>query len=277
MLHRCSALNWIRGNYKGECDVPSLLGKLEGFGTLVCTQLLKSHEGELQYGMDDDCVICLNPLLSLRIEEDVGNHLGEEAKTVNIKNLRENQTYLFRLNLCKHMFHLDCGKRIFANNVSDGYYECPICKTINGTRIGTQPPDGTMNIIREWYKLPGFENNSSGTIVVTYHFSDGIQGQRHPNPGQLYSAASFPRITYFPDNEKGQKVVSLMKVAFERRLVFTVGQSITTGKDNVITWNGIHHKTTIHSHSHGYPDSNYLDNVLGDLRAFGIAEDEDIL
>ena len=29
------------------------------------------------------------------------------------------------------------------------------------------------------------------------------------------------------------------------KLTFTIGRSLTTGADNVITWNGIHHKTNI--------------------------------
>lgn len=52
------------------------------------------------------------------------------------------------------------------------------------------------------------------------------------------------RTGYFPDCPEGVKVVRLLKVAFDRRLVFTVGRSRTTGADNVVTWNDVHHKTT---------------------------------
>ena len=35
----------------------------------------------------------------------------------------------------------------------------------------------------------------------------------------------------------------MLKIAFERKLVFTIGNSRTTGAEGVITWNDIHHKT----------------------------------
>ena len=102
-----------------------------------------------------------------------------------------------------------------------------------------------MNVSKSSFKLPGYENSSAGTIVVTYHFSNGIQGPRHPNPGHTYYASSFPRTAYFPDNDQGNKVVRLMKTAFDRKLIFTVGRSVTPGQDNIITWKGILHKTRI--------------------------------
>jgi len=35
----------------------------------------------------------------------------------------------------------------------------------------------------------------------------------------------------------------MLKTAFEQRLIFTIGQSRTSGEENVLTWNDIHHKT----------------------------------
>jgi len=51
-------------------------------------------------------------------------------------------------------------------------------------------------------------------------------------------------------------VQDLLKEAFNRKLIFTVGRSVTTGLDNQTVWNGIHHKTSLNGGaSHfGYPD-----------------------
>ncbi|CAN0380565.1 unnamed protein product [Phaeothamnion confervicola] len=59
----------------------------------------------------------------------------------------------------------------------------------------------------------------------------------------------------------------------ERRLTFTVGTSITTGRSNCVVWNGVHHKTSIGggSASFGYPDPTYLDRVKEELAAKGIS------
>ncbi|MEQ2177299.1 hypothetical protein GOODEAATRI_002156, partial [Goodea atripinnis] len=150
---------------------------------------------------------------------------------------------------------------------------CPICNTFHGVYTGTQP-QGTMTVNSSLMKLPGFEK--CGTLVIQYTFPAGIQGVRlaafshcscsyvaaglelifihqgamfpslitgHPNPGVRYSSTS--RTAYLPDCAEGQKVLRLLKKAFDRRLTFTIGRSATTGLNNVITWNDIHHKTNI--------------------------------
>lgn len=71
------------------------------------------------------------------------------------------------------------------------------------------------------------------------------------------------------------QVLELLKVAWKRRLIFTVGTSSTTGESNTVVWNEIHHKTEMDTNlsGHGYPDPNYLDNVLAELAAQGVTED----
>lgn len=67
--------------------------------------------------------------------------------------------------------------------------------------------------------------------------------EEHPNPGVIYRGEK--RKAFLPDSPKGQLALKLLQLAFKRRLVFTIGYSRTTGKDNVITWNDIHHKTNL--------------------------------
>ena len=65
----------------------------------------------------------------------------------------------------------------------------------------------------------------------------------HPNPGQPYSGTR--RQAFLPDCEEGKKVCRLLRVSFDNRLTFTVGKSRTTGAENTVTWNDIHHKTSM--------------------------------
>lgn len=51
-------------------------------------------------------------------------------------------------------------------------------------------------------------------------------------------------MAYLPDCPEGNKVLTLFRKAFDQRLTFTIGTSMTTGRPNVITWNDIHHKTS---------------------------------
>ena len=82
-----------------------------------------------------------------------------------------------------------------------------------------------------------------------YYFPSGTQGQEHPNPSQRYDGTR--RTGYFPDNREGNEVLQLLRRAFDAGLVFTVGTSVTTGMQNQVTWNDIHHKTSIYGGPQG--------------------------
>ncbi|KAM8887449.1 LOW QUALITY PROTEIN: E3 ubiquitin-protein ligase DTX3L [Spinachia spinachia] len=65
----------------------------------------------------------------------------------------------------------------------------------------------------------------------------------HPSPGQPYKGAS--RTAYLPDSPEGVRTLALLRQAFDQKLIFT-GRSTTSGGDNTVTWNDIHHKTSTH-------------------------------
>lgn len=77
-----------------------------------------------------------------------------------------------------------------------------------------------------------------------------------------------------PAHRPAPQVLRLLITAWERRLIFTIGTSNTTGESDTVVWNEIHHKTEFGSNltGHGYPDANYLDNVLAELTAQGVSE-----
>lgn len=65
----------------------------------------------------------------------------------------------------------------------------------------------------------------------------------HPNPGKRYYGVS--RTAYLPNNKEGREVLALLRKAFQQKLIFTVGVSRTTGMEDQVTWNDIHHKTAV--------------------------------
>ncbi|XP_016087098.1 E3 ubiquitin-protein ligase DTX3L-like, partial [Sinocyclocheilus grahami] len=109
-----------------------------------------------------------------------------------------------------------------------------------------------------------------GTIEIYYDISSGIQTKRHPNPGNIFHGTS--RHAYLPDNREGNEVLALLQRAFDQKLIFTVGTSTTSGLENAVTWNDIHHKTNTHGgpQNYGYPDPDYLKRVKDELKAKGI-------
>lgn len=173
---------------------------------------------------------------------------------------------------CKHVLHLSCLNEQLKNQSSDALHiQCTVCGRVYGEKYGNQPP-GTM----EWKRikercLPDFPN--CGIIQIVYNIQSGIQGPDHPNPGREFYAVGFPRIAYLPDNGKGRNILELLKVAWNRRLVFTVSRSNTTGHEDVVAWN-IPHKTEIGPRpglsQFCYPDQSYLKRVLLELEALGI-------
>ncbi|KAA8591105.1 hypothetical protein FQN60_002048 [Etheostoma spectabile] len=116
---------------------------------------------------------------------------------------------------------------------------------------GTQP-EGTMTVTRRWQSLPGFELCGSNNTVS----QEGYKG-------------STSRTALLPASEEGEKVLKLLRKAFDRRLTFTIGRSVTPGLNNVITWNDIHHKTNMDVL--GYPDPEYLFRVQDELRLTGVS------
>jgi deltex-like protein len=99
-----------------------------------------------------------------------------------------------------------------------------------------------MDVSKSYPILPGY--SGCGTIEIKYTIPSGIQGPEHPHPGVYYTGAT--RLAYLPDNKEGNELLSLLRKAFEARLVFTVGRSVTTSAENVVTWNDIHHKTNMY-------------------------------
>ncbi|XP_050435921.1 protein deltex [Adelges cooleyi] len=196
-------------------------------------------------GLDSLCPFCHNPLVS-------------SANT--------NKGLVIALSQCQHRMHLACLNSILNNQPHSNqfmYIQCPICFKMYGEKRGNQPP-GAMKWTYLNRSLPGY--GSTRTIQITYEISSGIQGEEHPHPGRPFYALGFPRICYLPDTEKGRRVLSLLSKAFERRLVFTVRRSLTTGNEDVVAWNGIIHKSDFETRlPHGF-----LDECIDQLAAHGV-------
>jgi len=172
-----------------------------------------------------------------------------------------------KLSKCSdHYFHKNC----IVHCCKGGYLICPNCARTYGIRVGTQPK-GTMNVqINPVGAVPLSGYESVGTIQINYNFPGGKQGPEHQHPGLPYEGTS--RVGYLPDNEDGKEILRLLKIAWERKLIFIVGTSVTTGKEDQVVWNGIHHKTATSGgpQSFGYPDETYFQRVKAELADKGV-------
>ncbi|KAJ0006585.1 hypothetical protein NQD34_013858 [Periophthalmus magnuspinnatus] len=224
-------------------------------------EVVKRYLQKVRNPPEEDCTICMEALSGPSGYKGPGVGGISRAESVG------------RLTQCGHQYHLQCLVAMYNNGNKDGSLQCPTCKTIYGVKTGNQPP-GKMEYHVIPHSLPGHPDCKA--IRIIYNIPPGIQGPEHPNPGKPFTARGFPRHCYLPDSEKGRKVLRLLLVAWDRRLIFSVGTSSTTGESDTVIWNEVHHKTEFGSNltGHGYPDPAHLDNVLEELKAQGITEDE---
>lgn len=162
---------------------------------------------------------------------------------------QDSETTLVEINRCTHKFHKSCLIQWLSKKGV-----CPIC-TLPCTEILGNQPDGTMRCHTGSRDLAGYPRD--GHIRIDYVFPNGIQKAEHPNPGKHYSGTS--RSCYLPNNAEGKVVRDLLRLAFNRGLIFTIGDSVTSGRSNTVVWN-IHHKTSMSGGPtrYGYPDPTYL-------------------
>uniref|UniRef100_A0AAX7TT40 E3 ubiquitin-protein ligase n=1 Tax=Astatotilapia calliptera TaxID=8154 RepID=A0AAX7TT40_ASTCA len=227
-------------------------------------EVVKKYLQKVKSPPEEDCTICMEPL---------GGPSGYKGPGVGPVSRAES---VGRLAQCGHQYHFQCLVAMYNNGNKDGSLQCPTCKTIYGVKTGNQPA-GKMEYHVIPHSLPGHPDCK--TIRIIYNIPPGIQGPEHPNPGKPFTARGFPRHCYLPDSEKGRKVLRLLLVAWDRRLIFSVGTSSTTGESDTVIWNEVHHKTEFGSNltGHGFPDPGHLDNVLEELRAQGITEDDALM
>lgn len=157
---------------------------------------------------------------------------------------------------CRHQFHASCIEGVIQSKK----LLCPMCRTPFGLSIGDQP-DGHMGVYVARpgeLSLDGYDG--VGTIIIRY----AIRG-----------TANFTgtwRQAFLPDTPEGQEVLELLKRAWQQKLIFTVGTSLTTGQQNTVVWAGIHHKTSMSGGAarFGFPDADYLTRVKSELAQHGI-------
>ncbi|XP_062372347.1 E3 ubiquitin-protein ligase DTX4a [Sardina pilchardus] len=226
-------------------------------------EVVKRYLQKVRNPPEEDCTICMEALSGPSGYKGPG--VGGVSRVESVGRLAQ----------CGHQYHLQCLVAMYNNGNKDGSLQCPTCKTIYGVKTGNQPP-GKMEYHVIPHSLPGHPDCK--TIRIIYNIPPGIQGPEHPNPGKPYTARGFPRHCYLPDTEKGRIVLRLLLVAWDRRLIFSVGTSSTTGESDTVIWNEVHHKTEFGSNltGHGFPDPGHLDNVLEELRAQGITEEESL-
>ena len=146
--------------------------------------------------------------------------------------------------------------------------KCPCCQKLYPSLPGPQP-SGVMKARIDPRDCEGHAAGC-GSIAVRYEFEGGVQLDQHPDPGKIYHGST--RHVYLPCDHDGLEALRLLRLAFERGLLFRVGESVTTGKSDSVVWNGIHQKTKRDggAANHGYPDPTFLQRLRSECALVGV-------
>ena len=183
--------------------------------------------------------------------EDENKKIEADKNLINVVRMKD----------CKnHFLHKGCLNNMCKNSTS---LKCPICNKIYGIMEGEFLENSHMYRKEISSSCDGHHNY--GSIEITYSIPNG-----KTKDGKYYHGTT--RKAYLPNNDEGNEIYGLLEKAFYRGLLFTVGISITSGAKNTVTWNGVHHKTSLYGGvaAHGYPDSTYLTRVKEELKAKGV-------
>eukprot|EP00899_Mesostigma_viride_P006453 jgi/Mesvir1/15809/Mv03365-RA.2 len=175
---------------------------------------------------------------------------------------------------CGHVNgHADCclariKTRIMADGVtSQTFTRCEQCMKRFGVTVGTQPLSAKMTHRVDPYIT--LAEHGKGAIKIAYIIPNGRQEPDGDDPGKPFKGTF--REAYLPDSTEGYEVLKWLQQAFKQRLIFSIGTSLTTGRDNVVIWAGIHHKTDLTPNAeHGYPDGAYLKRVKEEMQQAGV-------
>jgi deltex-like protein len=120
-----------------------------------------------------------------------------------------------------HCFHRECLEMQMKDQDN---LRCAVCWQIYGVLSGEMPP-GEMHwkLYPKTTKLHCKGYQDFGVWEISYSFPDGKL-----KDGKRYTGTF--RIAFLPDNPQGREVLALLIKAFERRLTFIVGTSVTTGR-----------------------------------------------
>jgi len=116
-----------------------------------------------------------------------------------------------------------------------------------------------------------------GYLTIKYNIPKAAQKSYHPTPTHFHPSTE--RTAYLPDTPEGQNILLRFQYAFLHGLCFGVGQSLTSGLSDQVTWSyRLPHKTrTVGGPlTFGFPDPSYLPKASRALDLLDVPSDPQI-
>jgi hypothetical protein len=106
--------------------------------------------------------------------------------------------------------------------------------------------------------LPGFEQNSSGTLALSFFVANGVQNSSHPSPGSKYNGTC--KTIFLPYNDFGSRLSGITTELFEQGKLFKLTKSKLN--EYIVTFNDIEFKTSKKGGPEWYYKIFCLNNIL---------------
>lgn len=232
----------------------NILTDYQSIDKWITTQLIKHDLPDRDKLLKDAKKTHNEKIIRIDISKDIYaivNTIPECAICLVTRDENNENSKWINMICCKNEIHNECYDSLLNSTCSI----CPYCHTSlpNHDNI---PPFGTM-IIRRDKRQVIFKNNPTKLLYIEYKMDESDK----------YSADH--RGAFIPDTNEGNIIMDRLIHAFIIGCVFSIGRSITRGIDNVIVWNGIHHKTSL-TGIYGFPDDTYLNRVSEELDKLNI-------
>ena len=200
---------------------PTLEQKLHKASCLPAWQEveLSSWDGE------PDCTICLEPLAGTGASS---SSLGAVAVLSCCGKTSGNAFHPVCLAECYKPPPSTWPPSTGGGQPLEGHLTCVLCRTVHGTRTGDAPAASSRLDF-----LPGALPDSGGVgyFQLSHSVPDGKQTTQHPKPGERFFGKQI--YAYIPGTNEGTLVMWRLLEALRRRLLLTIGQSASTGRDDV--------------------------------------------
>ena len=129
---------------------------------------------------------------------------------------------------CEHIFKEKTVIKWLKSNP-----RCPICNAHYGVGVDSRLDPCPLN----WIHIElAVVHQVSVLFVIRYQFPNGIQGSRMQiRDNDIKEHLGYVIILI---QKMGNTMVELLKLAFLNGVLFVVGQSVTTGRNNCVVWAG---------------------------------------
>jgi len=251
----------LREPNPGEISLPEGLDEDNSFSLEKCGKFLSMQEVQelAERGEEaNKCAICMCEMETSEFPMPRGTRSWISVQSH--PSVKESPVFTLA---CGHTYHTACLNAWFEER-----RKCPQCSRGYGKVFGRQPRIGTMKWDYEDFELEG--HGDKRNLKVLWDFPAGTDDDGKPYEARK-AMAYLPCSTY-PCNPQGVILLELYKVAFRRRVMFGMGDSMASNKPKYWPTFNIHIKTKKSggAERHGYPDETYFDRSMDELAANGV-------